>query len=358
MHRGSVPDVVVIDPSFWRGRRVLVTGHTGFKGSWLCAWLLRLEARVCGLALAPVSEPNLFSLLRLDGAIDSHLVDLLDVDAVRRTISATTPEVVVHMAAQPLVHYSLAFPRTTIETNVTGLVNLLDVLRNREQSPAIVCVTSDKVYAEGTADRAFVESDPLGGDDPYSASKACAEIVAAAYRASYGPHLRLCTARAGNVIGGGDWSQNRLVPDVIRAMECGYTPVLRNPRSTRPWQHVLDALQGYLLLAQGMARGDRSMETAWNFGPDESKLPTVEEVALRVMRVFGKDAWNAGSGNPIERATLRVDASKARERLGWRSRLPIDDAILWTATWYARHAAGEPVDRLVAEQIDAYEALT
>ena len=345
--------------AFWRGRRVLVTGHTGFKGSWLCAWLLRLGALPSGIALAPDSEPNLFSLLRLDREMESAIVDLRDRDATLGALEAQRPETVVHMAAQPIVRVGVRDPYGTFATNVVGYVNLLDAARALADPPSIVCVTSDKVYADLGGDRAFVESDGLGGDDPYSASKACAELVSQAYAHTYAGAISLCTARAGNVIGGGDWSQDRLVPDLVRAAQAGEEPVLRNPESTRPWQHALDALAGYLLLARRLHDDPASARGAWNFGPAEAAMPAVAHVAERVLRELGRDArWQrAEHCDAIERRALSVDSSKARSALGWRSRLTIDDAFDWTARWYARHAAGDSAGSLVAEQIAAYEEL-
>lgn len=350
----------MIDAAFWRGRRVLVTGHTGFKGSWLCAWLIRLGARLQGVALAPEGDPNLFSLLRLGAEMESAYADLRERDATVELVRRARPEVLIHLAAQSLVQRGIATPYETFTTNVIGLVNLLDATRALEAPPSFVCITSDKVYAQSKSDRAFRESDPLGGDDPYSASKACAEIVSAAYRASYAGEdsLRICTARAGNVIGGGDWSQDRLVPDIVRAVERGEEPLLRNPESTRPWQHVLDALGGYLLLAQRLHEDPQSAQAAWNFGPAEREMPTVAQVADRILKALGGTTWRrAERSDAIERSALRVDSNKARSELGWRSRLSIESAIDWTVGWYARRAAGEDARALVTEQTASYEAL-
>lgn len=348
----------MIDAAFWRDQRVLVTGHTGFKGSWLCAWLLRLGARVYGIALAPESEPNLFSLLGLERQMESALLDLRARDALASEVARARPQTIVHMAAQPIVRRSVREPYETFSTNVIGYVNVLDAALALVEPAAIVSVTSDKVYARGDDDRAFQEEDPLGGDDPYSASKACAELVTTAYARTFDGALSICTARAGNVIGGGDWSVDRLVPDIVRAVERGQPPVLRNPDSTRPWQHVLDALSGYLVLAQRLYRDSRGASGAWNFGPAETKMPTVAQVADRVIDILGGTTWTrAPQGDAIERAALRVDSKKARDRLGWRSRLSIEDAIDSTASWYARYARGERAAALVEEQIAAYEAL-
>ncbi len=291
--------------------------------------------------------------------MESATLDLRDRDALRATLRGMPPEIVIHMAAQPLVRRGVREPHETFETNVMGLVNLLDALRESRAPIAFVCVTSDKVYARSGDDRAFVEGDALGGDDPYSASKACAEIVCQAYRQTYGAGdgLRIATARAGNVIGGGDYSQDRLVPDVVAACSRKEAPLLRNPDAIRPWQHVLDALFGYLLLAQRLHE-NRDAETSWNFGPQEARTPTVAAVAERIATILDGPHWQkATDDGPRERHALRVDSSKARATLGWRSKMSVDAAIDWTAQWYARHAAGRDTRSLVAEQISAYEAL-
>lgn len=347
----------MVDGSFWRNRRVLVTGHTGFKGAWLTLWLVRLGARVSGISLPPHAQPNLFSLTHLDRNVESRLLDVRDRAAAIDAIRELRPEIVVHMAAQTLVRRSVRDPYETFGTNVVGLVNVLDGALALSEPPALLIVTSDKVYARAHDEYALREEDPLGGDDPYSASKACAEIVSASYRVSYGAKrsLLLCTARAGNVIGGGDWSEDRLIPDLVRAIERDDVPVLRNPESTRPWQHALDALYGYLLLTQRLCAGDIE-QGAWNFGPSERVLPTVAEIAQRFLAFFGKTQWRrTPDRDTIERPTLRVDSQKARTILGWRSRLSIDEAISWSAQWYAQRLNGREAAALCAEQIAAYE---
>ncbi len=348
----------MIDGAFWRGRKTLVTGHTGFKGAWLCAWLLRAGARVCGVARPPDTSPNLFTLLNLASGIDGRFVDVRDREATLDAVASFQPATIFHLAAQSLVLRGLADPHATFATNVMGLVNLLDAAKALAAPPQIVVVTSDKVYARQLDDRAFVETDPLGGDDPYSASKACAEIVVDAYRGTHNQRAHVCTARAGNVIGGGDWAENRLLPDIVRAVVREDTVLLRNPRSTRPWQHVLDALYGYLLLAQSLHAAPERTEGAWNFGPSESSMPAVETVATRALQRFGGGEWVAADRtSDVERPTLRVDSTKARSNLRWRSRLSIHEAISWTVDWYAQQSAGEPAAGLVDEQIAQYETL-
>ncbi len=321
-------------------------------------WLVRLGARVSGISLPPYAEPNLFSLAQIERHVESLLLDVRDRAATMDALARLRPEIVVHMAAQPLVRRGIRDPHETFETNVVGLVNVLDGALALSNPPALVVVTSDKVYARANDEHAFVESDPLGGDDPYSASKACAEIVSATYRESYGKAraLRLSTARAGNVVGGGDWSEDRLIPDLVRAIERDETPVLRSPEATRPWQHVLDALYGYLLLAQHLCADDVE-QGAWNFGPSEAAPPTVADVVRRFLAVFGKQQWQSvPDPGGIERAALHVDSQKARSLLGWRSKLSIDDAIAWAGQWYAQRLGGGEPASLCEEQIAAYEA--
>jgi len=348
-------------PAFWRGKRVLVTGHTGFKGSWLCHWLLRLGASVTGLALAPDTEPSLFEQSRLGERLGSHLADVRDLAATRRAVADARPEIILHLAAQSLVRRSYADPVGTFATNVMGTAHILEAARTLDGLRAIVSVTSDKCYlahADGAPHR---ETDPLGGAEPYSSSKACAELVTGAYRQAFlgtaPTAVALASARAGNVIGGGDWAADRLVPDCVRAFTQGRPVALRNPDAIRPWQHVLEPLAGYLVLAERLWRDAQSAE-AWNFGPDDRDARSVSAVVERVARAWGTQAgWTAQAGeHPHETAVLRLDSAKARARLGWRPRLTLDQALDWTVDWYRRNGAGEPAQHLVDAQIAAYEA--
>ena len=357
----------MVSGAFWRGRRVLVTGHAGFKGSWLCAWLARLGAEVTGAGLAPEGKPSLFEAAELAGRMRDHRLDVRDLDGVRRLLAEAAPEVVFHLAAQPLVLASVREPVATFASNVMGTVNLLEAVRGAPSVRAVVVVTTDKCYRDHDG-APCGEDAPLGGSDPYSASKACAELVAAAYRATFLAEARVgvATARAGNVIGGGDMAPDRLVPDLVRAALGGGRPaVLRYPHAVRPWQHVLDALAGYLLLAERLADDPATYAGGWNFGPDEAaEAWTVGRVAEELLRALGGDrraavAYAAGAPRH-EVAVLRLSAARARERLGWRPLLPLPEAIAWTAEGYGRllrHSGGSAGGdtRWLDEQIGRYE---
>jgi CDP-glucose 4,6-dehydratase len=364
-------EALVISPPTWAGRNVLVTGHTGFKGSWLSLWLEALGARVTGLALPPDTQPSLFEDASVGRGMDSRLVDVRDAAAVDRLVTEVRPEIVFHLAAQPLVRRSYAEPVLTYATNVMGVVHLLDALRRAGSARAVVVVTTDKCYENRERPEPYDESEPLGGHDPYSSSKAAAELVAASFRQSYFPAARfdehrtaLATARAGNVIGGGDWSQDRLVPDILRAFMAGRRVAIRNPDAVRPWQHVLESVAGYILLAEALLEGGPRDAEAFNFGPAEADaLPVGEIVRLAAaawdqpggLRAAGWDLDEAP--RPHEAGLLRLDSSKARQRLGWRPRLSIQEAIRWTVAWHAAAARGEDPRALVLGQIRAYQDL-
>jgi CDP-glucose 4,6-dehydratase len=346
--------VVTLDG--WEGRRVLVTGHTGFKGAWLALWLERLGASAAGLALEPPTTPSVHALL--GKPIDS--VDLRNSQAVKARMRAVDPEVVFHLAARSLVRPAFADPVGTYEVNVLGTANLLEAVREAPGVRAVVVVTSDKVYAPAVDGRPHTEESPLGGIDPYSTSKAGAELVAAAYRSSYlaPAGVGLATARAGNVIGGGDWAVDRVVPDVLRALERSEPVALRHPEAVRPWQHVLDPLHGYLLLAEQLL--DRSADTppALNFGPDPDESCSVSELVERLTDEFGgRPGWTRdreASAAP-ETATLRLDAARAKAELGWSPTLRLDDAISWTVAWHAALARGEDMREVTLRQLADYE---
>lgn len=349
------------DPAYWRGKRVLLTGHTGFKGGWMALWLARMGADVTGFALAPDTQPNLFGLARVSSALAaSRFGDLRDEAAVKAAVAASRPEIVLHLAAQPIVRRSIADPVETFATNVMGTAHLLAALRGSPALTAILVVTSDKVYANDVGRRAFTEEDRLGGTDPYSASKAATEIVVASFAGSYFNRdgVRLATARGGNVVGGGDFAADRLVPDAVRAFAAGTPLVLRHPDATRPWQHVLDCVSGYLVYAQALAHGE-DVPAALNFGPDAGAPVTVGSLADAVLAALGgSGGWrhepDAGS---VEKATLAVDASRARGALGWNDLLRDHALVDWTAGWYRAWREGQDMRSVTLEQIGAYEAL-
>lgn len=349
-------------PLFWSGRRVVVTGHTGFKGTWLGHWLAELGAEVTGVGLEPAADrPSLFQATGLAGRVDSRILDVRSRDRLAALLEASEPEIVFHLAAQPLVLASLEDPVATFQTNVLGTVNLLESARRLPSLRALVVVTSDKCYLR--PDRRCREDDPLGGHDPYSASKACAEMVVEAYRCCFHPPaagVGLATARAGNVIGGGDFSPGRLLPDLMRAYEAGRPAVLRHPAAVRPWQHVLDALSGYLLLAERLSQEPSGFARAWNFGPDEGAPAwTAAQVADAAAARFGAGAgwWAAGTGQGVEVPTLLLSSERARHRLGWRSRLATPDAVAWAVDGYRELLRGRRGGGWLIEQIRAFAAL-
>jgi CDP-glucose 4,6-dehydratase len=337
--------------AFYRGKRVLVTGHTGFKGAWLSFWLTELGARVSGFAQAP-GEPSLFSDLGLESLLDAHLIgDVRDFAAVRNALRQTQPEIVFHLAAQPLVRHSYVEPRATFETNVLGVVNLLEAVRLDGGPRVIQVITSDKCYRNDGTGEAFQETDALGGADPYSASKACAEIAVVAYRESFFREgTSVATARAGNVIGGGDWAEERIIPDCVRAFQAGRPVRLRNPLATRPWQFVLDPLAGYLMLAQRQWHEPTAFSEAWNFGPDAGACLSVHDLVSLAADAWGGGAYfevaePSGTGRPRnaqasfhEAPVLTLDAGKANARLGWHTKYGVQEAMTETIRWYrARH---------------------
>lgn len=350
----------MIDPAFWAGRRVFITGHTGFKGGWLSLWLADLGAEVTGFALPPGSPLGFFETLRLGKRLNHLVGDIRDRDALARAIDASRPEIVIHMAAQALVRPSYDDPSETYATNVQGTVHLLDAVRAVSGVRAVIVVTSDKCYAVDGGHRRFVEGDRLGGHDPYSSSKACAELVTASYRQSYfgdPSAAAVATVRAGNVIGGGDWAVDRLVPDAIRAFGGGEPLRLRRPDAIRPWQHVLEPLCGYLTLAERLASEGASYAEAWNFGPDVESEQPVGTVARKIAGYWGSGAVEVADVVPFsETSFLRLDSSKARARLGWRPRLSLDQALGFSVDWYAAQVRGEDMLALSRSQISRYLA--
>ncbi len=349
----------------WSGKRVLITGHTGFKGGWLSLWLQQKGAEVCGVALSPLSGPNLFEDAGIGSGMRSVLGDVRDIDLLTKVFAEHRPEVVFHLAAQPLVRNSYADPLGTYTTNVMGMVNVLEAARKTDGVRAIVAVTTDKCYENREWDWPYRETDRLGGYDPYSSSKACAELVVSAYRSSffnpaeYGRHgVALATARAGNVIGGGDWAEERLIPDMMRAFISGSPVRIRNPHAIRPWQHVLEPLRGYLAVAESLCEGMESGQ-AWNFGPEQSDARTVEWIVRELAGIWGKGArWELEQATqPHETQMLKLDCSKAAARLDWRPGLRLRDALAMTAVWYRESIKGGDMRTFTCSQIRAYEQL-
>jgi len=347
------------DPAFWRGRRVLLTGHTGFKGGWAALMLARLGARVDGVALAPEATPNLFELARIADHVTSHLCDLGEREALGALVKAVDPEIVLHMAAQPLVRRSFRQPVETFATNVMGSIHLMEALRDAPSLRAALMVTTDKVYENPERGQPFSETDPLGGHDPYAASKAAMEIAVSSWRRSFfaSRGVAVATARGGNVIGGGDFSEDRLIPDVVRAAAAGRAVRLRHPHSVRPWQHVLDCLSGYLLYLEALADPARrdKLPASLNIGPEGDEL-TVAEVAEAIGAALGSGwAWEQEPGDqPHEAKLLRLETSMARSVLGWRDLLPGRAALEATADWYRACAAGADMERITRNEVGRY----
>jgi CDP-glucose 4,6-dehydratase len=341
---------------FWRGRRVLLTGHTGFKGAWLSLWLERLGAEVTGFSTGPPTHPSLFELARVADGLRNVDGDIRDPDALARAVADAAPEVVIHMAAQPMVRRSFAEPRLTYETNVMGTVNLLEAVRLDRRVRVVVNVTTDKCYENREWEWAYREPEPVGGYDPYSSSKACSELVTAAFRRSFFADpdgTRLASARAGNVIGGGDWGEDRLVPDIMRTAGGGPPLRIRNPNSIRPWQHVLNPLSGYLMLAEALWES-ADYADAWNFGPPEDDARPVGWIVDRLAAAWPERLdWTVDDGpHPHEARYLKLDSSRARARLGWRPRVGLAATLESIADWHLRLRDGQDMRAVTLDQID------
>jgi CDP-glucose 4,6-dehydratase len=351
---------------FYAGKRVFVTGHTGFKGGWLALWLHRLGARVHGYGLSPYTKPSLFDNASISEVLESDTrADLADLVGLKSALSQAQPEIIFHLAAQPLVRASYRDPLATLAANVMGTAHLLEAARATPAVRAIVLITTDKVYENREWPYPYREADPLGGHDPYSASKAAAEIVAASYRASFfqsetGPSASVATARAGNVIGGGDWASDRLVPDCVRAFAKNEPVCLRFPQAVRPWQHVLEPLSGYLLLAERLLTlHGAKLAKAWNFGPDGGGYANVGEIAETTARLWGGDArveWEFSAEHPHEAGVLRLDCTLARVELGWKPRWSLEQTLAQTVSWYQASIRGADMAAISLDQIRAYEA--
>lgn len=351
-------------PPFWSGRRVFLTGHTGFKGGWLARWLHHLGSEVTGFALPPSTATAFFGVTSVGAICHSRFGDVRHGSDVLHAMAEARPEVVFHLAAQPLVLASYAEPVETFDVNVMGTVNVLDAVRNCSSVRAVVIVTTDKCYANREAIVGYREEDRLGGDDPYSCSKACAELVTDAYRksyfapAAYDRHgVAVATARAGNVVGGGDWSPSRLVPDLLQAFHRGEPAVLRRPEAVRPWQHVLEPLAGYMLLAERLLTDGPRWASAWNFGPRDSEMASVGEVAARLAALWGSGARCEVRHDPEQRhetTRLRLDSSRAERELGWRPRWSLDETLALTVAWEQARLAGADMVSATLEQLERY----
>lgn len=349
-----------IDTNFWRGKRVFLTGHTGFKGSWLSLWLQSMEVDVHGFSLAPQTTPSLFKVADVGSGMVSTIGDIRDFDAVYEALDKCKPDIIIHMAAQPLVRYSYGAPIETYATNIMGTVHLLESAYRVGSAKAIINITTDKCYENKEWVWGYREIDNLGGYDPYSSSKACSELVTSAYRQSFFQDrgIRVATARAGNVIGGGDWAVDRLIPDILRAFECGEPVIVRNPDAIRPWQHVLEPLSGYLLLAQNLYKEDGSyFEGAWNFGPTFDDAQSVQSIVDRMVKLWGRGAsWQLDlSHNSHETAHLKLDISKTQSTLGWHPRWNLDCAIKKIIEWHSVWLAGGDVKSECLSQIDEFK---
>jgi CDP-glucose 4,6-dehydratase len=354
------------NPSIWNGRKVLVTGHTGFKGSWLCLWLESLGAKVTGYALAPPTEPNLFEQAKVASSMRSVCADVRDFPQLNSVIEQCRPDVIFHMAAQSVVRRGYEDPIETYSSNVMGTVHVLESIRQLKLRCAVVNVTSDKCYENREWIWGYRENEPMGGRDPYSNSKSCAELVTTAYRNSFFPPdslqqhgIALASARAGNAIGGGDWTSDQLIPDLMRAFLAGKPCLIRNPSAVRPWQFVLEPLRGYIQLAERLSQLDSQFASGWNFGPAESDAKPVEWIADNLVRLWGTGAaWNLdASSHPREAHFLKLDASKARASLNWHPVLPLESALEWIVEWWRGFQAGADVRNLTRMQIERYQGL-
>lgn len=351
-----------MNPGFWAGKRILVTGHTGFKGAWLCLLLKHLQAEVCGFALAPSGPRSMFEEVDASKGILSCLGDVRDIDALTKSVRNFRPDIILHLAAQSLVIDSYKDPVGTYSTNIMGTVHVLEVARQLNLA-AVLIVTSDKSYQNREWIWGYRENESLGGHDPYSSSKGCAELVTSAYRSSFFQNMNDCSvasARAGNVIGGGDWSTNRLVPDIISGLSKRLVPIIRNPTALRPWQHVLDCLSGYLAVSEKLLERSGEFCEAWNFGPDESDTQSVGWIADRICEHWGRGAaWQRSSEEPAyhEAGYLKLDSAKARVRLGWKPRLSLDRALKMTVDWYSAGNTSADMKNFTRGQIEQYRAL-
>ena len=347
--------VMVERHTFWQGKTVLITGHTGFKGSWLSLWLQQLGANVVGYALEPPTDPSLFEMAQVAQGMTSVIGDVRDLAAFQAVFQAYRPEIVVHMAAQPLVRESYKDPLLTLSTNIMGTAHMLEAARQTDSVRAVVSITSDKCYENKEWVWGYREVDRLGGHDPYSASKAGAELVISTYRNSFmaDAGIALASTRAGNVIGGGDWAKDRLVPDIMRSVMDGRPVIIRNPQATRPWQHVLEPLNGYLMVAEHLWEHGRACAEAWNFGPNDDDVKPVSWICDYITEMWGGGAvWQVdGDEHPHENTLLKLDCSKAKARFGWQPKLNLAEALTWIVKWFQAYQRGADMRAVTETQI-------
>ncbi len=347
-----------MNPAFWKGKRVFLTGHTGFKGAWMALWLHSMGARVYGFSLPPSAQPSLFDLVGLAKLIDGAMGDINNYTVLSESLQKFSPEIVFHLAAQPLVRESYVNPIETYQTNVMGTLHVLEAIRSLPSVRAVVVVTTDKCYENKEWVWPYRENEPMGGHDPYSSSKGCAELLTASYRQSFfdTSKVGLATARAGNVIGGGDFSKDRLIPDFIRAIQKNETIKLRYPNAIRPWQHVLEPLYGYLLLAEQLWEQPQRFSEAWNFGPDAQDVMSVSGIVDRLIKIFNQGAWEQDVGTYLHEAgVLKLDCAKAHTLLGWWPKMTIDMSVDWIAGWYQAFWAKRDMQAIMSQQIECYQ---
>ena len=358
--------VEIVAEGFWKGKRVFITGHTGFKGGWLSMWLAQKGAEITGYALEPPTHPSFFSACRLDGRLHSIIGDIRDLNQFQLAVNKAEPEILIHMAAQALVRLSYEDPLTTYTTNIIGTVNALETVRQCPSLKTVLIITSDKCYENREWYWGYRETDPMGGYDPYACSKGCAELITASYRNSFFPSsgypehgVALASARAGNVIGGGDWAQDRLIPDIFKSALAGNEVKIRYPSAVRPWQHVLDPLQGYLCLLEKLHSHGTDFAEGWNFGPANTNCQPVYLILNYLQKQLGNRInWSADEKRHFhEAAYLKLDCSKANQRLNWNSKLDLPTALEWTTDWYLAYERGDDVSLLTEKQIRQYERL-
>jgi len=357
---------MVMNSNFWKDKKVLLTGHTGFKGSWLSIWLKKMEVELIGFSKNIPTEPSLFKLADVSKDMTSVMGDIRDFPSIQKIIQENQPDIIIHMAAQALVRESYNNPLETFSTNIMGTANVLEAVKNSKKTRVVINVTSDKCYENNSEQKSFSEDSPMGGFDPYSSSKGCSELITSAFRNSFynleefnSHKLSLSTVRAGNVIGGGDWAKDRLVPDIINNIQKNESTKIRNTKAIRPWQFVLEPLSGYLLLAEKMWEEGNKFSQAWNFGPNDKDCKSVKWILEKISREWDdKVLWEDDTGeNPHEASILKLDCEKAKNRLGWESKLNIDQVLEWTVNWYKEFLKNTNMKKYTEEQIDRFASL-